>query len=150
MSQLAFFALVLGFVWLLQLMLSLLQTRRFYRRFSELRQGSYASAIGMAGTTWKRKEYAILVVDSDHRVMRAQRLGGITVFATPKPLPALEGVALDRFSGAEAVDGVSAKTWAALQNAAQYIRDHIERKRREAEGDDASSSAGGVEDGQGT
>ena len=118
--------LLLAAAWLAQLALSLLQTRRFYRRVAELRRGSHASAIGVAGNNWRRKLYAVLVVDEHYRITAAEKLSGFTVFAGLRPVEALRGLELERIEDATPVDGIPQKLWSAFGNAAEYIRRHRE------------------------
>ena len=132
LNQFGYVFLLLALAWIGQLALSLLQTRRFYRQVAQLRQGSYASAIGLAGSTWKRKVYGVLVVDTDLRVIRAGQLSGFTVFASLKPVSEVTGLHLDRIEEETPVTGVSQKLWSAFQNAAGYIRSHEEKRAREA------------------
>ncbi len=116
--------LLLAAAWLAQLALSLLQTRRFYRRVAELRRGSHASAVGVAGNNWRRKLYAVLVVDERYRITAAEKLAGFTVFAGLKPVEALRGLALERIEDETPVAGISKKLWSAFGNAAEYIGRH--------------------------
>ena len=116
--------LLLALAWIGQLALSLLQTRTFYRRVARLRKGSYASAIGVTGSNWKRKVYGVLVVDENLTITAAERLRGFTVFAGLKPQPELVGHPLDRVEQELPLEGMSKKTWSAFQNAAGYIRSH--------------------------
>ena len=116
--------LLLAAAWLAQLALSLLQTRRFYRRVAELRRGSHASAIGVAGNNWRRKLYAVLVVDEHYRITAAEKLSGFPVFAGLKPVTALHGLAIERIEDETPVEGIPAKLWSAFANAAEYIRRH--------------------------
>lgn len=142
MNQLGWVFLLLALAWIGQLALSLLQTRRFYRQVAQMRQGSYASATGLAGSTWRRKVYGVLVVDEDLSIMRAGQLSGFTVFAGVKPVNTVTGLPLARIEDDTPVDGVSPKLWSAFQNAAGYIRSH-EAKRTAAEVED---EAGAVAD----
>lgn len=125
--------LALAIVWVLQLALSLLQTRRFHRKVSDLRRGNYASAVGMSGSTWKRKVYGVLVVDETLTVQSGHELSGITVFADLKPVPGVVDVPLSRIEEDQPLDGVKPKIWAALQQAARFIRNHESRRDDVAE-----------------
>lgn len=130
MNQFGVLFLLLALAWIGQLALSLLQTRQFYRHVAQLRKGSYASAVGLAGSNWKRKVYGVLVVDENLTVTAAQKLSGFTVFARLKPVPQVEGVPLDRMEEEAPIPGVPRKIWDALRNAAGYIRTH-EQSREE-------------------
>lgn len=88
-----YLVLGLGVAWVLQFVLSFFQMRRFYRRISELRrQHGGAVAIGMAGSAWRRRQYAVLVVDQNKHILAAEQLSGWTIFAALKPLAGLVGL----------------------------------------------------------
>jgi glucitol operon activator protein len=126
MNQFGSLFLVVALVWVLQLVFSLFQTRRFHGRVAVLRKGSYATGIGYSGSTWKTKVYGVLVVNDELSIIAAEKLSGFTVFAALKPVPALVGLQLDRLSSDQPVTGVSKKAWNAFQNAAGYIMAHHE------------------------
>ncbi len=74
--------------------MAFLQLRRFYKRVAQLhRLGSVW--IGVEGSAWRRRTYAILVVDKKGRVAKVEQLSGWTVWASPKPVPGLEAITLD-------------------------------------------------------
>ncbi len=124
--------IVLAIAWVLQLGLSLLQTRRFHRRVAELRRGGNTTSVGMAGSNWKRKVYGVLVVDEERNIVHAEKMSGFTVFANLKPVDAMSGMTLDRLDG-EAPVGISTKMWKAFQNAAGFIRNRDKRDEDESE-----------------
>jgi DNA-binding transcriptional regulator of glucitol operon len=115
-------ALVLAGAWLLQIVLSSLQMRRFHRTSQEWRRLGSAMAVGMAGTTYRRKTYAVVVIDEAARVVKAGKLSGFTIAADLKPVEAVEGMALDLIGRGAPPQGVNAKTWAALDHAAGFLR----------------------------
>jgi DNA-binding transcriptional regulator of glucitol operon len=116
--------LALGIGWLLQFFLSYFQLRRFYRRIGELRRGGKLVSIGVSGTAWRRRQYAVLVVDPEtKRIDHAEQLSGWTVLAHLKPVRGLQGKAVEELLREDAVwpPHISRKLAAALQNAARYI-----------------------------
>ena len=117
----------IAFVWMLQLVLSLLQTRRLYRKVEELRKLGGITSVGVSGRNWTLKNYGVLVVDTARTITHAQRLSGITVFAGLKDVPELVGKRLSVLDGRTAVPGVSKKLWAAFQSAADFIAKHDQR-----------------------
>lgn len=135
LGRFGFLFLVVALAWILQLALSLLQTRRFHRRIAELRTGSFATATGFAGSNWKRKVYGVLVVDENYTVTHAEKLAGFTVFANLKPVPELVGLSIHRLEQEDPVDGIAKKAWSAFQNAADYLRSHKEEGNEEEEED---------------
>lgn len=125
----------LAVAWLLQLGLSYWQMRRFYQRLAVLRREGRVS-IGLAGSAWRRKQYGVLVVDAQERIVRAEQLSGWTIFATLQPVPGLEGLSLEDLDDDERMSAIvpNRKLLLALRNAAQFIRDAAERARaRQAE-----------------
>jgi DNA-binding transcriptional regulator of glucitol operon len=81
---------LIGVAWVLQLVLSLRQMRRFYRRVSELKRLGRTS-IGVGGGTDRGRAYAVVVADPSGRVLTAEVMSGISVFARLRPLPELKG-----------------------------------------------------------
>lgn len=125
--------LALAFVWMLQLILSLLQTKRFHQNIADLRKQGAATSVGISGRNWTLKNYGVLVVDEERMVIRAQKLTGFTVFSNLKDVPQLAGLPLDRFDSHEPVQGVKKKLWQAFQNAATFITRHDQRELAESE-----------------
>jgi DNA-binding transcriptional regulator of glucitol operon len=136
MANIGWLLLALAAVWALQLVLSLYQSKRFHRTVFELRKEGDKASVGMTGSNWKRKVYAVVVVDEDRETVHAYKLDGFTVFANLEPVPELVGLPLARFEKSEPVSGVTRKVWTAFQNAAGYIRD-ADAKAAEPESDSA-------------
>ncbi len=114
--------LLLAGAWLLQIFLSSRQMARFHRKTQEWRREGAAMAIGLAGTTYRRKTYGVVVVDEDWKVVKAGRLSGFTVAASLKPVEQAIGMTVDQVGRGEPPPGVEAKTWAALDHAAGFLR----------------------------
>ena len=125
--------LALAFVWVLQLIFSLLQTKRFHKSVAELRKQGAATSVGISGRNWTLKNYGVLVVDEERVVIRAQKLTGFTVFANLKDVPQLSGFSLERFDSQEPVTGVKKKLWQAFQSAAAFIIRHDKKQLEEKE-----------------
>jgi DNA-binding transcriptional regulator of glucitol operon len=119
--------------WAVQIMLSSQQMRRFHRRSQKLRRLGTHMATGVSGTIYRRKLYALLVVDADRKVAAAEQLSGWTVAASLKPVPQLVGLDLDVVGKGEPPAGVSVKQWAAFDHAAGFIRDELARPARRTE-----------------
>lgn len=111
--------------WAVQIVLSSQQMRRFHRCSQVLRRLGSHMATGVAGTMYRRKVYAVLVVDADRKVVAAEQLSGFTVAARLKPVPQLVGLDLDVVGKGEPPAGVSAKQWAAFDHSADFIRNHL-------------------------
>ena len=136
--------LALAFVWMLQLVLSLLQTKRFHKEVAELRKTGAMTSVGVSGRNWTLKVYGVLVVDQARTIVRAQRLSGFTVFAGLKDVPTLVGTRLERLEQQTPVAGVSKKLWAAFQNAAGFINRHDQRLAEEADEQEAEADVAGL------
>lgn len=142
--EIAIVAILAG-AWLLQIWLSSQQMRRFHRRNQELRRMGTHLAIGMSGNMYRRKTYVSLVTDADRRVVAAESLTGFTVFATSKPIPGVVGLSLEEAGKGEPPAEVPAKTWAAIDHAAQFIRDKLEKDAASLEAGPETSEGGDVE-----
>jgi len=112
--------IALAIVWAIQYLLTFRQMRRFYQRIAELRRDGLVS-VGMAGSTWRRKQYAVLVVDEDQRIVHAEQLSGWTVFASLKSVPGIVGRPMASLADDEVTLPVSPKLLRALRNASMYI-----------------------------
>lgn len=122
MNRYAGLFLAVALVWILQLALSLLQTRRFHKRVFQLRKEGSETSVGMSGSTWKRKVYGVLVVDEDRTILRAEKLSGLTVFANLQPVPELGGKPMSVLDQDTPIPGINEKLWKAFQNAAGFIK----------------------------
>lgn len=120
--------LMLAAAWLLQIWLSSQQMRSFHKKSQQLRRMGTHMSIGLAGTTYRRKVYTALVTDAEDRVVAAEELGGWTVFAGSKPVPAVVGLSLAEVGKGEPPAGVSKKTWASLDHAAGFIRNKLAKE----------------------
>ena len=87
----------LGAAWILQLVLSFEQMRRFRARLAELRQLGH-TAVGVGGSTYRGRAYAVVVVDGEDRVVRAEIMSGFSVFARLKEVPEVRGCKLSALS----------------------------------------------------
>lgn len=131
--------LLLAGAWLIQYFFAFLQLRRFYGRVRQLhRLGSVW--IGVQGSAWRRRTYAILVVNKDKRVVKVEQLSGWTVWATPKPVPGLESVTLDTLMDDSIELPVNKKLRLALQNAVGHIRTAEEAQKAKAASEEETAS----------
>lgn len=127
MSRITVIFLALALGWLLQLILSGFQTKRFHQAVIRLRRPGCKTAVGFAGSNLKGKEYVVIVVDDSRTIIDAQRLKGVTVMASLKPASELVGIALDDLDG-DPPPNVRAKSWEATRNAAGYIQRALEQR----------------------
>lgn len=114
----------LGVAWALQLWLSMQQMRRFYRRLAELRRLG-RTAMGIGGGMYRGRAYAVVVVDSSDRVIRAEVMTGISVFASLKELPGLSGRLLESLCESPP-DSMRANVRQALCKAATAVKQQEE------------------------
>lgn len=131
MKYVLLFALVVV-AWILQLVLSTFQYRRYYGRLRELRKEGARTAVGMVGTNWKTKAYGVLVIDEKDVIVRAEKLSGWTVFANLKPVEEVLGLPIEALEAEEPIAGVPKRIWLALQEAKTYL-DEEEAKEKNAE-----------------
>jgi glucitol operon activator protein len=110
--------------WLAQLALSYRQAQMFSKRISQLRKIGLC-ATGLSGGMYRRRTYVVLVVHPlTHRVIKAELLQGLTVFAGLKPIEQLERYSVDDLltDPPLVVDGVSPKVIEAARSAAEAIQ----------------------------
>lgn len=124
--NITFIIVILALAWVMQLALSSWQMKRYFQRLREMRREGTVS-VGMAGSAWRRRIYAMLAVNARRQVVRAEVLEGWTVFAKPRPVPVLVGATIEQILDGE-VAGLSSKQLAAFQQAAQFVRDTIEKQ----------------------
>lgn len=132
--------LMLAIMWALQYALSFWQMRRYYRRLAELRREGMVW-VGMAGSAWRRRQYAVLVVDRDNRIVRAEQLSGWTVLAALKPVPELEGRPASDLTDDALELPVSGKLLLALRDAVKHMEAYARKKAAEAQADNGALAA---------
>lgn len=121
----------LAIAWGIQYILAFFQMKRYYKRISELRRLGQVST-GVAGSSWRRRQYAVLVVDANHRIVRVEELSGWTVFAVLKPVKGLDGRPLSDLDDESLTLPVHNKMLLALRNAASYIKQAANPAQTEA------------------
>lgn len=113
--------LLLVAAWIAQLALALWQTRRYLRRVSTLRKDGKTS-VGMAGSAWRKRVYAVLVAEDEGKIIHAEEFSGWTVFATLKPVPDLVGQTVKEIvEGKPETFGINKKIFLAFQNSASEL-----------------------------
>ncbi len=129
----------LAVAWSIQYILTIFQMRRFYKRVAELRRLGTVS-IGVAGSTWKRRQYGVLVVDVNHRIVHVEQLSGWTVLASLKPVAGFDGHPMSDLDDETVEWPVSEKLVLALRNAASYIKNAPNRTTAAAPADESQLS----------
>jgi len=101
----------------LQLYFTGWQTKRFYKRLKEIRKDGLAS-VGLQGGVWSGRTYAVLVVDESKKVLHAEKLSGMTIFSSLKPVPELVGLQADEILDENREFPLRKKLMKAFRNAA--------------------------------
>lgn len=135
--------LLLAIMWALQYGLSFWQMRRYYKRLSELRREGMVW-VGLAGSAWRRRQYAVLVVSPDQRIVRVEQLSGWTVLATLKPVPGLEGRPVSDLLDDSVPLPVSGKLLLALRDAVKHMQAYAAKKAAEAAAAQAENGENGA------
>ena len=116
--------------WLLQLALAYRQARVFYRRITTLRKLGRC-ATGLSGGRYRGRTYVALVANPRTRIIiKAEQLRGLTVFASLKPIPQLEGRSLDDLlenSAAPLSNELPAPVIEAARSAASAIQESLNK-----------------------
>ena len=116
--------LLIGVLWLLQLVLAYLQARRFMARARALRRQGRVS-IGASPRRIRGRAFVVVAVGPDDRVTAAEALQGITVFANARPVPALVGLpAVELAAGAEVLE-LAPRVLAAAHSAAAALHPKV-------------------------
>lgn len=110
--------LALAFGLAFQLLLTGWQTKRFFTRLKEIRKSGLTS-IGLEGGMWTGKTYAVLVIDDDKKILHAEKMTGMTIFAKLKSVPVLEGLHSDDLLDETRTFPLKKKLMKAFQNAAR-------------------------------
>ncbi|GAC1430232.1 MAG: hypothetical protein PVS3B3_22210 [Ktedonobacteraceae bacterium] len=124
MNSIEQLGIVALFAWLIQLALAYRQARLFYKRVGSLRKLGRC-ATGLSGGKYRGRVYVVLVAHPiTHLIIKAEQLRGLTVFAGMKPIPQLEGLALDTLlvTPAPSIPGVKSHVFEAARSAAQAIQ----------------------------
>ena len=112
--------LLLGVLWLLQLLLAYQQARQFMARARALRRQGRVS-IGASPRRLRGRAFVVVAVGSDDRVTAAEALRGITVFANAKPVPALIGLRAADLAAGVQVPGLAPNVLVAAWQAAGFV-----------------------------
>jgi DNA-binding transcriptional regulator of glucitol operon len=112
--------LTLGLLWLLQLVLAYQQAQRFMGRARVLRRQGRVS-IGASRRQLRGRAYVVVAVGPDDRVIAAEALRGVTVFANARPVPALLGLPAAELAAGAPVSGLTPRVLAAAHSAAAAI-----------------------------
>ena len=112
--------LLLGGLWLLQLVLAYQQAQRFMARARRLRRHGKVS-IGASPRKVRGRAYVVVAVGPDDRVTAAEALRGITVFANARPVPALVGLPAAELAAGAPVPDLPPRVQAAARSAAAAL-----------------------------
>jgi DNA-binding transcriptional regulator of glucitol operon len=112
--------LLIGVLWLVQLVLAYLQAQRFMARARALR-GLGRVSIGASPRQIRGRAYVVVAVGPDDRVTAAEALRGITVFANARPAPALVGLRAAELAAGAEVPGLAPRVLVAAHSAAAAL-----------------------------
>ena len=112
--------LLIGVLWLVQLVLAYLQARRFMARARALR-GLGRVSIGASPRRIRGRAYVVVAVGPDDRVTAAEALRGITVFANARPAPALVGLRAAELAAGAEVPELAPRVLVAARSAAAAL-----------------------------
>ena len=112
--------IVLGVLWLLQSLLTYRQARGFMARVGALRSLGKV-AIGASGNRLRGRAYVALAVGPDDRVVAAEALRGVTLFAHARPVPGLLDRRAAELAAGAAVPSVPDRVLAAAHSAAAAL-----------------------------
>jgi DNA-binding transcriptional regulator of glucitol operon len=116
--------LLLGALWLLQLVLAYQQAQRFMARARALRRLGRVS-VGASPRKVRGRAYVVVAVGPDDRVTAAEALRGITVFANARRVPALVGLPAVELAAGVPVPDLGPRVLAAAHSAAAALHpDH--------------------------
>lgn len=82
--------IILVSMWIIQLILTYFQMKRFNIRVKTIRKDGITS-IGMEGSFLKGRIYTVLVIDENDVIVHAEKLSGMTVFSNLNPVPSIVG-----------------------------------------------------------
>ena len=116
--------LLLGLLWVLQLGLAYQQAQRFMARARALRRKGRVS-IGASRRQLRGRAYVVVAVDADDRVVAAEALRGVTVFANARPVPDLLGLTAAELAAGAPIPGLPPRVLAAAHSAATAIHPRV-------------------------
>ena len=119
-NNFALIIILLVIMWTVQFGSAYFQMKRFHARMRELRQGGL-TAVGLAGNQYKGRNYAVLTIDDNDKVVNAEQFTGWTIFARLRPVPSMTGMALNEILDETTQLPVSPKLASAFRNAAHHL-----------------------------
>jgi DNA-binding transcriptional regulator of glucitol operon len=134
--------IILCFViaWVIQYTMTYFQMRRFNKRLNELKKIGITS-VGMSGSVYKRRTYAVLVINKDEKILKAEQFSGWTVFAGLKPVVELEGLSTKDILDDTVTIAIPSKTRSAFKNAVQQIENAKKKAEEQGLQDNREQSA---------
>lgn len=120
MENLPLILVLIGVMWFAQLILTYKQAMKFNDSLKALRaQGE--SAVGMGGKRYRGGRAFVAIARQGDTVVDARVMTGWTVFAGPKPFPALNGLSLTELAGDGDIPQLNRKVRSAAQMAASTL-----------------------------
>jgi glucitol operon activator protein len=112
--------ITLAAAWGLQILLAWRQAQSFMTRVRTLRRSGRV-AIGSSGSRMRGRAYVALAIAPDGRVTAAETLRGMTVFARPRPVPALIGRSSSALADGEDMPAVHVRVREGTRSAAAIL-----------------------------
>ena len=120
MENLPVILVIIGAMWVSQLLMTYKQAMKFNDELTAIRrQGE--SAVGIGGKRYLGGRAFVAIARQGDTVVDARVMTGFTVFAGPKPFPALKGLSLTELAGDGNIAGLNRKVRSAAQMAASTL-----------------------------
>jgi DNA-binding transcriptional regulator of glucitol operon len=118
---------ILAVAWGIQGLLAMRQMQAYRRRLSNLMKVPSAAfiGIGVVGASFLPGVMIVLVTDADGRVLRAERMTGISVVARLHDFPGLIGADARSLASLEGSERYRGRLRKALKRAAQQVLDRM-------------------------
>ena len=116
----AFVIIALALIWVAQSIFVYRQGRAFMQRVSALRKMGRL-AIGVGQNRFRIRNFIVVVVDGNDRVVRVERLSGLTVFARSQPINRYVGLPLVELSAVALSIGAPKHVQAAIDQAVKAL-----------------------------
>ena len=120
MSPLLAFILGLAALWVVQAVMVYRQGKAFMKRINQLRREGRVS-IGVGYSRIRLRTFIVVVANRDNRVIRVERLSGLTIFARPRPIDRYAGLPLTEVVAVAEAQHAPVQILTALRQAADAL-----------------------------
>lgn len=133
------FILVLAALWVVQSVMVYRQGKAFMRRINELRRMGRV-AIGVGYNRFRLRTFVVVVANRDDRVVRVERLSGLTIFAKTRPIDRYAGLPLTEVLAVAEANHAPVQILAGLKQAVEALL--ADDTKRGNAGEEESTSPG--------